>query len=226
VLGLVGERNPRVARLRLLLCSLDMGVIGEGRVVSPNVPRNPLTSAAVQPCVASDNACALQVNAITLYGLPMKWVVRIVAAMVALGAGRPVVAQRDFPSPAAGVDLMFRHGQLLTVDFRYGFLWKLPTESHVGMGLVSEVGLGLGGVSGGTGPVAMFNCVHAIGCTSVSLQAKLFRPAFISSWDERLFAGGEIGIGLYLMKFTAAFLRRPTGGDPMYSIGGGLQLFF
>ncbi len=157
----------------------------------------------------------------------MKWIMRIALLAVALGASGSAVAQVDFPGPAAGLDLMFRNGQLVTADLRGGYLWRLPLESYSGIGVIGEVGLGLGGYSAGMGPVTMFRCIHAMGCTSVSLQAKTFRPDFVSSWDERWLVGGEISVGIYLFKLTLALFRPRTGeSDPLVAFGAGLQLFY
>jgi hypothetical protein len=92
---------------------------------------------------------------------------------------------------------------------------------------LGEVGLGLGGPSAGVGPVTMFECVHAIGCVSVALQAKGFRPAWLSSWNKGWLPGGELSFGYYFLKATLAAFRPTLGsGDLLVSVGGGVQLFY
>ena len=157
----------------------------------------------------------------------MKNVLAIGCLVAIAAAGSRAEAQVDIPGPAVGYDLMLRTGQLVAVDARVGYLWLVARKEYVGVGLIGEAGLGLGGPSAGVGPVTMFDCYHAMGCMSVAVQAKGFRPAWLSSWDKSWLAGGELSFGYYLLKATVAVFRPPGGsGDPLVSIGAGLQLFY
>jgi hypothetical protein len=151
-----------------------------------------------------------------------------VGCVVALAAvGGSAGAQAEFPGPALGYDLMFRSGQLLAADVRAGHLWLVSQKEYVGLGVIGEGGIGLGGVSAGAGPVTMFDCVHAIGCVSVALQGKGFRPAWLSSWNDVWLAGGELSVGYYLLKATVSVFRPLSGsGGPVLSVGAGFQLFY
>jgi len=145
------------------------------------------------------------------------------AMVVAEGTGSAV----DFPGTVSGADVMVRNGELLSVGFRAGYLWRLPTDAFAGLGMAATAGLGLGGVSGGAGPIAMFRCVHAFGCTSLSVEAKVFRPALLSPWEHETRIGSELAVGLYLFKLTAAvYGELGRGSTVSVSAGGGFQLLF
>ena len=122
---------------------------------------------------------------------------------------------------------MIRNGDLLTIGLRGGNLWRLPTEAYAGLGASATVAGGIGGVSAAGGPIAMFQCVHAFGCKSVSVDAKVLRPVLLSAWKHETRVGGEFALGLYLFKVTAAVYRK-IGGDSntSISVGAGMQVLF
>lgn len=121
---------------------------------------------------------------------------------------------------------MFRNGELLSVGGRAGYLWRLPTAAFAGVGAAATAGIGLGGVSAGAGPMAMFRCIHAIGCMNVSVDAKAFRPAFLSPWTRSGRFGAEFTLGLYVFKATAAVYRDFADRTTSFSLGAGVQLLF
>jgi hypothetical protein len=148
----------------------------------------------------------------------------IVGLIVVAGGTASAV---DFPGRVSGADVMVRNGELLSVAVRAGYLWRLPAEALAGLGMAATAGFGLGGVSGGAGPIAMFRCIHAFGCTSLSVEAKAFRPALLSTWDHATRIGPELALGLYVFKVTAAVYRN-FGSGPTVSVsaGAGIQFLF
>jgi hypothetical protein len=149
--------------------------------------------------------------------------VALLVVLVGLATSRPARAV-DFPGRVTGADLMLRNGELLSAGLRAAYLWRIPATEYTGLGAIASAELALGGVAAGAGPITMFHCVHAFGCSNISLEAKAFRPALLSPWDHQTRVGPELALGFAFFKLTAAAYRRFDRDTWSAAVGVGLTL--
>jgi len=70
----------------------------------------------------------------------------------------------------------------------------------------------------------MFECIHAVGCQSLSLVAEAYRPWLLSDWTEKVALGGRLTYALYVVRLSVAMYGPENKGDAYrYMAGAGLQ---